>query len=177
LPKGCSYKIVTRRWYERALQKAIRSRDPFQVIDGTWLIRRLSPDSNPIEMARLRKIRDEETPLFAMGGEAANVHVGTPRQVSTILTDLRRRKPKWLGVAAKARPTRCTTIGRRTESTTVARNARLQANSPRKVEHLARINLDRLVHSSASFLPHKASWTSPRSAGPIRQPERRPGDC
>lgn len=89
-------------FYQRAIERATRSRDPFQTIDGRWLIRRLSPDSNPIEIASLPKKRDEETLLFAMGTEAANVHLGTHRQVIRILGDLRRRKSKWLRDAAKA---------------------------------------------------------------------------
>jgi hypothetical protein len=69
-------------------------------MDGPWLIRRLSPDSNPIEIATLPKKREEETLLFAMGSEAANVHVGTRRQLKRILADLRRRPSRWLRVAA-----------------------------------------------------------------------------
>lgn len=36
--------------YENAIKSAVRSPDPFQVIQGSWLIRRLSPDSNPIDI-------------------------------------------------------------------------------------------------------------------------------
>jgi hypothetical protein len=67
---------------------------------GTWLIRRLSPESNPIEIADLPEERDEETLLYAMGSEAANVHLGSKRQVANILRDLRRRKSNWLRSAA-----------------------------------------------------------------------------
>jgi hypothetical protein len=88
--------------YQRAIEGAVRSHDPFQSIAGTWLIRRLSPDANPIEMADLPKRRDEETLLHAMGIEAANVHLGSPRQVKGVLADLQRRKPNWLRIAAKA---------------------------------------------------------------------------
>jgi hypothetical protein len=45
--------------------------------------------------------RDEETLLYAMGSEAANVHLGSKRQVANILTDLRRRKSNWLRFAAR----------------------------------------------------------------------------
>jgi hypothetical protein len=68
---------------------------------GTWLIRRLSPESNPIEIADLPLERDEETLLYAMGSEAANVPLGSRRQVANILRDLRRRKSNWLRSAAK----------------------------------------------------------------------------
>ena len=87
--------------YEKAIQSAMRSHDPFQKIMGTWLIRRLSPESNPIEIADLPEERDEETLLYAMGSEAANVHLGSKRQVANILRDLRRRKSNWLRSAAR----------------------------------------------------------------------------
>ncbi len=88
-------------YYEKAIQSAVRSHDPFQKIVGTWLVRRLSPDSNPIEIADLSKERDEETLLYAMGSEAANVHLGSKRQVASILRDLGHRKSNWLCSAAR----------------------------------------------------------------------------
>jgi hypothetical protein len=88
--------------YQRAMDGAVRSRDPFQSIVGAWLVRRLSPDANPIEIADLPRKRDEETLLHAMGTEAANVHLGSARQVGRIRADLQRRKANWLRVAAKA---------------------------------------------------------------------------
>jgi hypothetical protein len=87
-------------YYQKAIQSAVRSRDPFQKILETWLICRLSPESNPIEIAKLPEERDEETLLYAMGSEAANVHLGSKRQVANILRDLRRRKSNWLRSAA-----------------------------------------------------------------------------
>jgi Uncharacterized protein conserved in bacteria (DUF2252) len=83
-------------WYEKAISSAVRSPDPFQVIDGSWLIRRLSPDSNPIDIQTLPKHRDEEMLLKAMGSEAANVHLGTKKEAKNILKDLRNRKRDWL---------------------------------------------------------------------------------
>ena len=58
-------------YYREAITAAVRSRDPFQKIEGAWLIRRLSPDSTPIEIKDLPKKRDEQTLLYAMGTEAA----------------------------------------------------------------------------------------------------------
>jgi uncharacterized protein (DUF2252 family) len=88
-------------YYETAIKSAVRSRDPYQEMVGTWLIRRLSPDANPIEIEDLPKTRDEEILLGAMGAETANVHLGTPRQRKRILSDLQRRKSGWLQKAAK----------------------------------------------------------------------------
>jgi len=66
-----------------------------------WLIRRLSPDSNPIEIADWPAKRDEDALLRAMGCDAANVHLGTSGQIRKVLNDLQRRKSTWLRTAAK----------------------------------------------------------------------------
>ncbi len=92
--KGQSY-------YEQIISGAVRSRDPFQKIVGTWLIRRLSPDSNPIDIDELPKKRDEELLIKAMGCEAANVHLGSKNQIRNVLKDLSRRKSGWLRSAAR----------------------------------------------------------------------------
>ena len=104
VPSACAWlndEVGNRQsFYERAISSAVRSPDPFQVIDGSWLIRRLSPDSNPIDIQTLPKHSDEETLLSAMGTEAANVHLGTKSQTKRILDDIRRRKRGWLQDAA-----------------------------------------------------------------------------
>jgi uncharacterized protein (DUF2252 family) len=88
-------------YYERIIRSSIRSADPYQRVIGTWLIRRLSPDSNPIEIEELPKKRDEEILLKAMGSEAANVHLGSERRGTKILKDLHSRKANWLRSTAK----------------------------------------------------------------------------
>jgi len=104
LPSACSWLNdeggSSQSSYEKAISSAVRSRDPFQVIEGSWLIRRLSPDSNPIDIQTLPKHRDEQMLLHAMGSEAANVHLGSKRQVANIRKDLRKRKSNWLRDAA-----------------------------------------------------------------------------
>lgn len=104
VPSACSWlnnKVEKGQpWYEKAISSAVRSPDPFQVIDGLWLIRRLSPDSNPIDIQKLPKHSDEETLLAAMGSETANVHLGTKRQLAKILKHLKDRKRNWLEDAA-----------------------------------------------------------------------------
>jgi hypothetical protein len=87
-------------YYEQTISTAFRSPDPFQEISGSWLLRRLSPDANPIYIEDLSRKRDEEVLLQAMATEAANVHLGRPRQAKSILRDLRIRKPDWLRSAA-----------------------------------------------------------------------------
>jgi hypothetical protein len=81
--------------------EAMRSHDPFQTIVGRWLIRRLSPDSNPVEIEDLPKERDESTLLRAMGCETANVHLGTKDSVKAILRNLDGKKASWLRSSAK----------------------------------------------------------------------------
>ena len=88
-------------YYHEAMNSALRSPDPYQKIAGRWLIRRLSPDSNPIKIEELSKRRDEEILLGAMGTEAANVHLGNRRQTKVILRDLRRKGASWLHRDAK----------------------------------------------------------------------------
>ena len=106
VPPACDWLAGVRgrgqRYYARALDGAVRSRDPFHCVAGSWLVRRLSPDSNPILIADLPKRRDETVLLGAMGAEAANVHLGSSRQRGRIFADLRRRPENWLRRAAKA---------------------------------------------------------------------------
>jgi Uncharacterized protein conserved in bacteria (DUF2252) len=104
VPSACSWlngQLDHRQsWYEKAISSAVRSPDPFQLIERSWLIRRLSPDSNPIDIQALPKHSDEETLLYAMGSEAANVHLGTKGQTLRIMGDLKRRRRDWLQDAA-----------------------------------------------------------------------------
>src|SRR3984957_14743085 len=104
VPSACSWlqdEVGSQQsFYERAIHSAVRSPDPFQVIEGSWLIRRLSPDSNPIDIQTLPKNRDEQLLLHSMGTEAANVHLGSKRQRAAIQKDLRSRKSNWLRDAA-----------------------------------------------------------------------------
>ena len=88
-------------YYQQTIESAVRSHDPYQKIVGRWLIRRLSPDSNPVDITKLPAERDEGTLVQAMGAEAANVHLGSKRQAGNILKDLRQRKSKWLFSSAK----------------------------------------------------------------------------
>ncbi len=87
--------------YKQIIDGAVRSRDPFQKITGTWLLRRLSPDSNPIDITELPRKRDEEILIQAMGCEAANIHLGSKRAIKAVLKDLGRRKATWLRDGAK----------------------------------------------------------------------------
>jgi hypothetical protein len=87
--------------YRAAISSSMRSRDPYQTVDGQWLTRRLSPDSNPIDIAELPKKPDEQKLLSAMAVEAANVHLGSKRETEKTLKDLGKRKASWLRDSAK----------------------------------------------------------------------------
>lgn len=88
-------------YYEKAIRTASRAPDPYQLVTGKWIIRRLSPDSNPIELADLPDKRDDEVLLYAMAQEVANVHLAAREARSWILRDLQRRPTGWLRAAAK----------------------------------------------------------------------------
>jgi hypothetical protein len=106
LPSACvwleGHADKKQTYYQTIIESAVRSRDPYQKIIGPWLIRRLSPDSNPIEISELPKEREEETLLCAMGSEVANIHLGSRRQIKGRVQDLNDRKAGWLRSAAKA---------------------------------------------------------------------------
>jgi len=88
--------------YQSMLDHAIRCRDPFVRIEGSWLVRRLSPYCSRIELTKLPRKREEDKLLKAMGRETANVHLGSPGTINALQRDLARRKAKWLLGAAKA---------------------------------------------------------------------------
>lgn len=87
--------------YQSMLDQAVRCRDPFVHLLGTWLVRRLSPYCSRIELISLPRKRDEGRLLYAMGWEMANVHLGSPKAITAIWRDLAKRKANWLRGAAR----------------------------------------------------------------------------
>jgi hypothetical protein len=85
--------------YQKALDISVRSPDPFARQTGSWIVRRLAPDCAKIALADVPKEKDADKLLFAMGWEAANVHLGS-RKTRAILKDLDRRKKNWLNDSA-----------------------------------------------------------------------------
>jgi len=88
-------------FYQSILDQAVRCRDPFVRMEGSWLVRRLSPYCSRIELASLPRKRDEGKLLYAMGWETANVHLGDHKVIPAIQRDLATRKTKWLRGAAE----------------------------------------------------------------------------
>jgi hypothetical protein len=95
--KGAGDRIL----YEDLVHGSVRSLDPCTTVRGSWLVRRLAPDCERIELAELPAERDEAYLLRCMGRELANVHAATPAAIPAISKDLASRKGRWLDEAAK----------------------------------------------------------------------------
>ena len=78
------------------VRAAVRVPDPTVRVVGRWLLRRLAPHCTRIDLAELPSTRDEQRLLYAMGFEAANVHLGTPRARRTIARELDAHGTRWL---------------------------------------------------------------------------------
>lgn len=92
---GASHGLTT-IFYQSMVDQAVRCRDPFVRMQGSWLVRRLSPSCSRIELTALPRKRDEGKLLYAMGSETANVHLGSPKAIKAIQRDLATRKATWL---------------------------------------------------------------------------------
>ena len=104
LPSACAWAgglSNNKIYYSQILSNAVRTPDPFLVVNDGWVLRRLSPYCSRIELAQLPRGHDEEKLLRAMGRELANVHLGTRRAVAAVRRDLQQRKTKWLRQAAE----------------------------------------------------------------------------
>ncbi len=86
--------------YQKMLDSAVRSRDPFVRLQKRWIVRRLAPDCSRIELAALPRERDELHLLHAMGWETANIHLGSAK-AGTLKKDLDKRPAGWLKAAAR----------------------------------------------------------------------------
>jgi hypothetical protein len=82
------------------LARAPRSADPSLRLRGSWVIRRLAPWADRIEIADLRVRADIESLLVAMGAETANLHRATaePAELMELTTKGSRR---WLKVSTR----------------------------------------------------------------------------
>jgi hypothetical protein len=83
-----------------AVHNAIRAIDPFYRPGSAWVVRRLAPHCSRIELDHLVG-SDLERVLHAMGGETANIHLGTSGTAGAILRDLEKRPEEWLKQAAR----------------------------------------------------------------------------
>jgi hypothetical protein len=85
--------------YQKVLDVAVRARDPFVRLQGSWIVRRLAPDCSKIDLAHFPQEKDESKLLHAMGWETANVHLGSGR-AKDLLSDLGKRHANWLHKAS-----------------------------------------------------------------------------
>ncbi len=89
--------------YPTIVRRAVRCADPFLEIRGRWILRRLAPDCSRIEFTVARLAAEQSDLLTAMGGETANVHIGSgARRMAAVSRDLKERSPDWLKVASRA---------------------------------------------------------------------------
>jgi hypothetical protein len=87
--------------YSDILANAVRSPDPYLLVDGPWVVRRLSPDYSRIDLPELSESYLDML-LYAMGWETANVHLGSGRdRAAEIRKDIKGRKKSWLSKAAQ----------------------------------------------------------------------------
>lgn len=86
--------------YREILDQAVRCRDPFIAVRRRWIVRRLAPDCSRIELSELQKEHEITRLLYAMGWEAANVHLGSA-SAPALLVDLVSRPDGWLHDAAE----------------------------------------------------------------------------
>ncbi|MBS1910354.1 MAG: DUF2252 family protein [Bacteroidetes bacterium] len=80
---------------------AVHIADPFLAIGTGWVVRRLAPDCQRIDLVRLRNHSLERRLLRAMGQETANLHLASAKHVPAILGDLRYRSNDWLHRASR----------------------------------------------------------------------------
>jgi|SRR5579864_1312822 len=86
--------------YQSVLHQAVRSWDPWLRVRRRWIGRRLAPDCSRIELGELPPELELMPLLRAMGGETANVHLGS-RSAHALLVDLSSRDEDWLHQGVK----------------------------------------------------------------------------
>lgn len=97
-PSACVFAGWGRRtalYSEELHRDSVRCPDPFLRFAGSWVVRRLAPDSSRIELNALGRVKDELLLLYNMGRETGNVHLATARP-KQLLADLDARKPSQL---------------------------------------------------------------------------------
>jgi hypothetical protein len=82
--------------------RATRPNDPFLHVGDRWIVRRLAPHCENIELADIADAVERREVLTAMGRETANIHRGTRGARARILKHLDRQKDGWLYDAAGA---------------------------------------------------------------------------
>ena len=84
------------------LAGAVRSRDTSVSFSGSWIVRRLAPDSHKVRFASLGDLDLEAQLVDLMGRDVANVHLATRGAARAILGHLGKQQRAWLRHAAEA---------------------------------------------------------------------------
>jgi hypothetical protein len=90
-------------FYADLIAGPYRSGDACVRAAGGWVVRRLAPDCDKLDLPATANVADEERLLRAMGHETANLHAGTKGAAEPVLKDLDRLDkvaPAWLARAA-----------------------------------------------------------------------------
>jgi hypothetical protein len=85
--------------FDHLLRTSKRSPDPFLHTRNGFVVRRLAPDTDKIEITSLGRAQEVELAAL-MGMEVANVHLATPGAAAAVVSDLERRPDGWLLAAA-----------------------------------------------------------------------------
>ena len=88
-------------YYPKILDNAMRCPDPMFGVRGRWVVRRLSPECQRVELITLPKPHDDARLLHAMGWETANVHNPDGGRRKTVAAEMKRRGA-WLHKNASA---------------------------------------------------------------------------
>jgi uncharacterized protein (DUF2252 family) len=86
--------------YRTIVARAVRAPDPFLHAGDDWLVRRLGPHSEGIDLATVAQAHARRHVLKAMGSETANIHRGNRAALARIRRDLAGRRKSWLFDAA-----------------------------------------------------------------------------
>jgi hypothetical protein len=78
------------------LKQAVRVPDPGLHVAAHWIVRRLAPHCERIELDDVADAKARREVLNAMGLETANAHWGDRKAARAIAEDLGERKPSWL---------------------------------------------------------------------------------
>ena len=92
-PKPADYRTIVAR--------AVRAPDPFLHAGDDWLVRRLGPQCESIDLDAVAQAEARRHVLGAMGSETANIHSGNRAALKRIRHDLSGRKKSWLFDAAR----------------------------------------------------------------------------
>jgi hypothetical protein len=87
--------------YAAAIAHAVRCPDPYLHVETGWIVRRLAPHCERIDLIDLANATERREVLHAMGSETANIHRGTRGAAARIARHLAKQNEDWLYTAAR----------------------------------------------------------------------------